>query len=144
MIGAVIVGTVALLLAQLVPYGRAHTNPAVVKEPAWDSASTRSLARRACFDCHSNQTTWPWYSNVAPISWLVYSDVMSGREHLNFSEWQRPQDVDLAEVAESVRGGSMPPPQYKITHASARLSAAERERLASGLERTVRASPPGG
>jgi hypothetical protein len=56
------------LLIQLVPYGRAHANPPVVKEPAWDSPTTRALAKRACFDCHSNETVWPWYTNVAPVS----------------------------------------------------------------------------
>ena len=63
-----ILAVVALaLLIQLVPYGRAHTNPPVVAEPNWDSPQTRELAVRACFDCHSNETTWPWYSNIAPI-----------------------------------------------------------------------------
>ena len=76
------------LLIQLIPYGRDHTNPAVVAEPAWDLPETRALAVRACFDCHSNETIWPWYSNVAPISWLVQRDVDEGREKLNFSEWR--------------------------------------------------------
>ena len=57
-----------LLLIQLVPYGRNHANPPVRQEPAWDSPQTRELAVRACYDCHSNQTAWPWYTNVAPIS----------------------------------------------------------------------------
>ena len=66
---AIIVGGFAL--TQVVPYGRNHTNPAVVYEPDWDSPETRALAERACFDCHSNETTWPWYSTIAPISWLT-------------------------------------------------------------------------
>jgi hypothetical protein len=67
----------ALLVAliQAVPYGRAHSNPPVVSEPAWDSPRARELAVRACFDCHSNETVWPWYSNIAPVSWLIQSDV---------------------------------------------------------------------
>ena len=63
---------VAILLfigIQVVPYGHARTNPPVMAEPAWDSAATRELARQACFDCHSNETEWPWYSNIAPFSW---------------------------------------------------------------------------
>ena len=54
----------------IVPFGHSHTNPPVTKEPAWNSPDTRALVQRACFDCHSNQTTWPWYSHVAPVSWL--------------------------------------------------------------------------
>ncbi|MDH4347045.1 MAG: heme-binding domain-containing protein, partial [Thermoleophilia bacterium] len=77
----------ALLLAQLVPYGRAHDNPAVSQSVTWDSPRTEQLARGACLDCHSNETVWPWYSNVAPVSWLVQGDVDGGRERLNFSEW---------------------------------------------------------
>lgn len=83
----IVVGLVALfLLIQLIPYGRQHTNPPVVAEPAWDSPQTRDLAVRACFDCLSNDTVWPWYSNVAPISWLVQRDIDEGRQRLNFSE----------------------------------------------------------
>ena len=63
------------LVAQLIPFGRSHTNPVVVKEPTWDSPTTRDLAKRACFDCHSNETVWPWYTNIAPVSWLTQRDV---------------------------------------------------------------------
>ena len=80
------------LVVQVIPYGRDHTNPPVAAEPLWDSPQTRDLAVRACFDCHSNETEWPWYSNVAPISWLVQRDVEEGREELNFSEWDREQE----------------------------------------------------
>src|SRR6478735_10619944 len=83
------IGCVAI---QFVPYGHAHTNPPVRLEPAWDSPQTRELAARACFDCHSNLTKWPWYSNVAPVSWLIQRDVDGGRAALNFSEWNKPQD----------------------------------------------------
>ena len=74
-------------LIQLVPYGRDHTNPPVTSEPAWDSPQTKALAQKACFDCHSNETVWPWYSSIAPGSWLIYRDVVEGRGNLNFSEW---------------------------------------------------------
>ena len=121
---------------QLVPYGREHTNPPTVLEPRWDSADTRELARRACFDCHSNQTTWPVYSRVAPASWLVYYDVVNGRAELNFSEWQRPQK-EAREAPEVVHEGEMPPLPYRLMHGHARLSADERVRLAQGLTRTL-------
>src|SRR5690242_6290427 len=78
------------LLIQLVPYGRDHTNPSHNVEPKWDKPATRALARRACFDCHSNKTVWPWYSHVAPVSWLVMKDVVDGRHEMNFSEWDKP------------------------------------------------------
>ena len=70
-----VVVIVGFLIIQVVPYGRNHTNPPVEQEPAWDSPQTRSLAERACFVCHSNETTLPWYRNVAPVSWLVLHDV---------------------------------------------------------------------
>ena len=75
-----------LLLIQLVPYGRNHTNPPIVKEPDWDQPRTRELAVRACFDCHSNETHWPWYSHVAPVSWLLQWDIDEGRGVVDFSE----------------------------------------------------------
>jgi mono/diheme cytochrome c family protein len=139
----IVVGLIALFaLAQAVPYGRSHTNPPVQAEPRWDSPQTRALAKRACFDCHSNQTVWPWYSNVAPISWLVQRDVDEGRSTLNFSEWNRPQEAD--DVVEAIAGGSMPPWYYKVQHSNARLSSAERPALVNGMAATLRNSPPAG
>ncbi|HET9249188.1 MAG TPA: heme-binding domain-containing protein [Actinomycetota bacterium] len=129
------------LLIQVIPYGRDHTNPPVDAEPAWDSPATRELASAACFDCHSNETRWPWYTSVAPVSWFTQHDVEEGRETLNFSEWNRPQETD--EVAEAIREGSMPPWTYRVLHPAARLSDAEIRRLIAGLEATFRASPPG-
>jgi mono/diheme cytochrome c family protein len=128
----VLAGVALLLVIQVLPFGRDHTNPPVRKEPAWDAPETRALAVRACFDCHSNQTVWPWYSNVAPISWLVWSDVVRGRKELDFSEWDRPQK-EARESAGTVRKGSMPP-WYSPW---AKLDAAEREALSRGLEATL-------
>ena len=70
--GFVVLVVVLFGLIQLVPVQR--TNPPVVAEPPWDSPETRALAVRACFDCHSNETVWPWYAYVAPVSWLVAHD----------------------------------------------------------------------
>jgi mono/diheme cytochrome c family protein len=123
-----------LLVIQLIPYGRDHDSPPVAAEPSWDSSQTRELAVRACFDCHSNQTVWPWYSNVAPISWLVQRDVDEGRDELNYSEWDRDQEGE--ESAETVREGSMPPNSYLLTHPDARLTDAELALLADGLAAT--------
>src|SRR5690606_30867239 len=85
---AFLVGFVGVL--QLVPYGQARSNPPVIQEPAWDSPRTRELAKRACFDCHSNETRWPWYARIAPMSWVLQRDVEAGRSVMNFSEWTRP------------------------------------------------------
>ncbi len=131
-----LLGIVFFLLIQLVPYGKNHVNPPVIQEPNWDSPQTRALVVRACYDCHSNETVWPWYSNIAPISWLIQRDVEEGRQKLNFSEWNRPQE-EADEVIETVREGEMPPRLYTILHPEARLSAAEREILIRGLEATL-------
>ncbi len=131
----VLIGLALLLvLIQLVPYGRAHTNPPVTREPAWDSPRTRALAVRACFDCHSNETKWPWYSHVAPMSWLAQHDVDDGREHLNFSEWDKPQK-DADEAAEELGEGKMPPWFYLPLHPEAKLSDAEKAQLISGFRK---------
>jgi mono/diheme cytochrome c family protein len=124
------------LLIQLVPYGRNHTNPAVSAEPKWDKPETRALAKRACFDCHSNETVWPWYSHVAPMSWLVLHDVEDGRHAVNFTEWDREQE-DAHKASKMVRKERMPLKKYLLMHPDARLSAAERENLASGLDATI-------
>ena len=126
-----------MLFVQLVPYGRAHTNPATTSEPRWDSPRTRALALRACGDCHSAKTTWPWYSNIAPVSWLVQRDVDSGRKALDFSAWDKPQDAGAGDIVEQVQGGSMPPWYYTIRPDTARARppgdarslAADRRRL---------------
>jgi hypothetical protein len=125
-----------VVVAQVVPYGRNHSNPPVVAEPTWDSASTRMLAERACFDCHSNQTRWPWYSHVAPMSWLVQNPVDEGRSELNFSEWNLGRG-EADEAAETVREGEMPPRSYVLLHPAARLTDAEREQLARGLDASL-------
>lgn len=133
---ALITVGVLLLLIQLVPYGRDHTNPPVVREPNWDRPLTRELAVRACFDCHSNQTHWPWYSHVAPASWLLQHDVDEGREVVNFSEWQRTYE-EASESAETIREGTMPPWYYVVLHPRARLSAEEKNELIRGLNATL-------
>lgn len=130
------------ILVQFVPYGHNHSNPRVTREPKWDSPQTRSLAARACFDCHSNLTQWRWYSNVAPVSWLIQRDVDGGRAQFNFSEWDKPQDVSAGDLAETIRGGSMPPWFYVIAHPNAKLDAAEKLALVRGLAATLAASPP--
>ena len=133
---------VLFVLMQVVPYGRSHTNPATTKEPSWDSQATRRLFMNACGDCHSNKTAWPWYTNIAPVSWLTQNDVDGGRSQFNVSNWDRPQDVSAGDMTETIRNGSMPPWFYKPLHPKSSLSSADRDRLIAGLERTLAASPP--
>ena len=142
-IALVLVLRVVFLFAaiQLVPYCRAHENPASVQEPRWDSPRTRELAVRACFDCHSNETVWPWYSNVAPASWFVQDHVEEGRSKLNFSRWDQPQR-EAREAARQVRDGEMPPAYYTPLHGSAQLSAGERDELIRGLQATLGGGSP--
>lgn len=133
---------VAFGLIQLVPFGHTHANPPVASEPAWNSPQTRALFHRACFDCHSNETKWPWYSHVAPMSWLVERDVNTGRRHLNFSQWNQPQR-HARDVAVQVGSGSMPLWFYLPMHPAARLSGAEKQELIAGAAASLgaQASP---
>ena len=123
------------VLIQLVPYGRAHESPAVAREPAWDRPRTRELFFRACRDCHSHETEWPWYGFVAPSSWLVQWDVDEGRSHFDVSDWGRRENHG-DEAAEMVREGEMPPWYYLPFHPEARLSGSERDELVAGLVAT--------
>jgi hypothetical protein len=136
--GAVLL--VAFLAIQLVPYGWEHPNPPVVAEPAWPDPEAEELARTACYSCHSNETDWPLYSYVAPMSWLVRQDVEQGRDELNFSEWDGDADHAVDEVAE----GSMPPDRYTLIHRDADLSTEERERLLTALEQLEEQDGGGG
>jgi len=136
LIGMVIIIGLGFIALQLVPYGRNHTNPPVQAEPKWDSPLTRELAKRACFDCHSNETVWPWYSNIAPVSWLIQRDVEQGRARLNFSQWNLPQR-EARGAAREVQRGTMPQWYYVLLHPSANLSAEEKQALISGLNASL-------
>jgi hypothetical protein len=115
-----------------------RANPPVV--PGRDLLATNppppevaALLRHACYDCHSNETKWPWYSRVAPVSWLVANDVVHGRERLNFSEWPRelPDRAArrLERISENVEYKDMPPAKYTLMHPEARLTAGQRQQL---------------
>ncbi len=116
---------------QFIPVER--TNPPVEVEVEWDSPHTRELFFRACADCHSNETVWPWYSRIAPASWAVIKHVRDGREELNISI---PDDVDTDDVVDEIREGRMPPPYYTMTHPEARLTDQEKKELISGIRNT--------
>lgn len=128
-----ILGAVAI---QFIPYGKDHTNPPVMSEVQWDSPRTQELFNRACADCHSNETKYPWYSNIAPISWLIAHDIEEGREKMNVSMIGVQKKNKLKDAADEVKEGEMPIPPYLIAHPEARLSDAEKKELAEGLEKT--------
>jgi mono/diheme cytochrome c family protein len=130
LIGAIVFGAI-----QFVPYGRAHDNPPVTQSVEWDVTRTEQLFDEACADCHSNETEWPWYSNVAPQSWLVQRDVDAGREELNVSELDREQD-EIKDLIEVIDDGEMPPQRYTFLHPESRLSESEKQRLMDGIART--------
>lgn len=133
---ALVALVVAFVVIQLVPYGRSHANPPVTGEPAWDAPVTKALFARACADCHSNATAWPWYSHVAPVSWLVQSDVDEGRATFNVSEWGRPGKNEGDEAAKELLEGEMPLRSYVLAHPAARLSESERAAFVAGLRAT--------
>ena len=135
-----LIGVVLLLLIQLVQPDR--SNPPSPGPSVQDvlpmSPRIDGLIRSACFDCHSNQTRWPWYSYVAPVSWLVSQDVSEGRRHVNFSEWgsyeRRKQIGRLGSIADEVSEGAMPLPSYARMHAEAALSEEDRDSLVAWAE----------
>jgi hypothetical protein len=109
-----------------------HTNPPVTADVV-APAEVKSLLKRACYDCHSNETTWPWYSQVAPVSWLVARDVNDGRKHLNFSVWESYEPGRKAHKLEEIEGevseGEMPMAIYLPMHPEAKLTEAEKNAL---------------
>jgi mono/diheme cytochrome c family protein len=126
---------IVLVLIQFLP-GRDHTNPPATGTPKWDSPRTEELFKRACSNCHSNETVWPRYSNIAPISWLINLDVKIGRSKFNVSEWGRPGRNEGDEAAAETREGKMPPWFYLPAHPEAKLTPAEKDELVKGLAAT--------
>lgn len=114
---------VILVAIQFIPVNK--TNPTVTAEL---DAPTEiiSVFKRSCYDCHSNETAWPWYSSIAPVSWLVAGDVKDARAHLNFSEWgnlSRKDRVKMKEeIWEEIEKEKMPLWKYNIMHPEASLT----------------------
>ncbi|HEX5043710.1 MAG TPA: heme-binding domain-containing protein [Candidatus Polarisedimenticolaceae bacterium] len=120
---------------QLVPVDRSNPpEQGVVPAPP----PVLAVLQRSCFDCHSNQTRWPWYAYVAPVSWRVADDVHEGRKELNFQEWNRASARKRARVAakvwDEVQEGKMPLPNYLRMHPEARLSEEDRALLRGWAE----------
>lgn len=124
------------LLIQLIPFGHTRANPPVVSEPNWSSPQARALVKEHCFQCHSNETEWTWYSNIAPGSWLIANDVIEGREQFNFSDWNNnPGELD--EMVEEIEEGGMPPIQYWIFHPGSRMNNQQKQELIDALKSSI-------
>ena len=129
MLKKILIGVAAILVAiQFIPVDR--SNPPAEGE-LMESTELKTILKRSCYDCHSNETVWPWYSYVAPVSWLVADDVHEGRRHLNFSNWQnievRKVSKAKQEIWEMVSEGEMPLSKYVLLHPEAKLSEKDKQ-----------------
>jgi len=134
-----LVGSIVLFLFIVIQFfGPERTNPKIEPSRSVQSLTqippeVSNILKRACYDCHSNATRWPWYSYVAPVSWLVIDDVNEGRSHVNFSEWAQysPKKVTKAldDICEEIDEKHMPLPQYLLMHSNAKLSDADIEAI---------------
>ncbi len=136
-------GLLALLFAiQLWPAGR--TNPPVTADLE-APPEVKEILRRSCYDCHSNETRWPWYSRVAPVSWFLVHDVEEARAEMNFSKWgeyaEKKRDSKVETMLDQIREGAMPPASYLRMHSVAEVSPAEIERLTHWVEKPVQVEP---
>ena len=129
MLKKILIGIAGIIIViQFIPVDR--SNPPAEGE-LMESTELKTILKRSCYDCHSNETSWPWYSSVAPVSWLVADDVSEGRRHLNFSEWG---DLTRQKVArkkehiwEEVKEGGMPLSKYLWMHSDAKLSQKDKD-----------------
>ncbi len=133
-----ILGALVVIFLLLQFTNPARTNPAPPPGGALTATNApppqiTTLLQGACYDCHSDQTQWPWYAHVAPVSWLIASDVRDGRRHVNFSEWPHGRPNDAARLWENISDelgyNEMPPAQYKLMHPAARLTKAQSQEL---------------
>jgi hypothetical protein len=143
-LGVLVLGVVGFIAIQFVDrfYEKfQRSNPPVTTNIVWDSPETEQLVRTACFDCHSNETVYPWYAYVAPVSWLVARDVNNGRDGLNFSEQQDFSPEDLQHIIDMIADGEMPLTKYIWLHPAADLSEEQRAALIAGIAATFNYTP---
>jgi len=139
MIKKLLIAVAVLLVGiQLIPVDR--SNPPVTMDVSADEAAAKIL-RRSCYDCHSNETVWPWYSFVAPVSWLVSGDVEEAREHVNFSQWDQYDEKRVGkikeEIVDEVGNQAMPLKIYLVMHREAQVSAADFQTIKKWAEAEV-------
>ena len=133
------IAAVLFVLIQFIPYGRtSHTNPPAAKPFQWTNPRAEAIAKRSCYDCHSNETKWWWATKIAPFSWLVQHDVDGGRARLNFSDFSGVPP--LAYFKRSITDGRMPKIQYTLIHPNAKLTDSEKRILVSGYRSGLAAS----
>lgn len=135
---ALAVPLIAFLVTQLFqprPPGPVLPGDGTLSDHVSVPGHVETLLRKACYDCHSGETRWPWYSRVSPVSWLIARDVQHGRSDLDFSHWstdpyrEPTPDQRLRWMCEDVREGSMPPRLYRLAHPEARLSEEDRDAI---------------
>lgn len=136
-------GVIAVVAVMTIGALLLETNPPVKQEPTWDSPQTKTLAQRACYDCHSNETVWPLYAKLPVGSWLAVFDTVRGRRHLNFSEWSSmsiggDRGRGVSDMVNVINDGSMPPSVYTMMHPEAILSAQEKQQLIQGLQKSLK------
>ncbi len=134
MLAILVVLVVGFIILQLLP-APGRTNPPIISQVHWNSLETEALVRRACYDCRSNETVWPWYAQFAPVSWLVGRDVNQGRRAMNFSEGIA--GIDGGELIDDIERGKMPPGIYLLMHPEVNLSDAEKAQLIEGIRATL-------
>jgi len=124
------------VIIQFVPAGKPDTIPENENDLIYNNHIPESIVnilKTSCYDCHSNETSFPWYSHVAPVSWLVNRDVIKGREELNFSEWESQSKMDKAKnidkIINEVKGGKMPMRIYILMHSEAKLNEDARQQF---------------
>ncbi len=132
---------VAFIILQF--FGIDTTNPTVIASEDFihitqPDDDIKNMLKRACYDCHSNQTVYPWYAHITPVSWWIGHHIEEGREHLNFSKWgtfsKEKKNHKLHECEEEVEEGNMPLDSYTWTHGGADLSKAQKKKLAEWFE----------
>ncbi|GAB1421213.1 heme-binding domain-containing protein [Anaerolineales bacterium] len=143
-LGFVLVSVLVFAIIQVIPSHAIHEtfadpeNPALIQEINWPDSKTESIARRACYDCHSNETKYPFYASIAPLKWLLNRHINIGREVLNFSDF-RPSDVDIDDFIWHVHN-NMPLPEYVLLHPEAALTEEEKEQLITVMQEIAPAS----
>ena len=140
-----ILGAMAAAFVLLQFTNPSRTNPPVIHDflaAYMPPPAINGMFHRACYDCHSYETQWPWYSRIAPVSWLIANDVQGGRRHLNFSDWPVADPERAAKrlenASEELGYNEMPPAKYKLIHPAARLTAAERQQLIQWLDQKAK------
>lgn len=130
-----------IVIMQLYPFPRPEVttdNPNDLIKTTEVPENVATMLRAACYDCHSNETVYPWYSNIAPVKWWVYDHIIEGREDVNFSKWNSYSKSDKAEILDDITSevseGEMPLDYYPLTHPGAKLSDTDREILVKWAE----------